>query len=92
MILLGGNKIYYYNGDSVKHGKLIDFAGFRPILLEKKKNTDPKDLVVVIKPANNSTYKNAVDALDEMAINDIKRYAMADVTEMEQLVVDALKK
>ncbi len=79
MILLSGDKIYYYNGDSVKHGKMIDYAECRTVLLDKKKNTDPKDLVVVIKPSVNSSYKNAVDALDEMAINDIKKYAMVEI-------------
>ena len=37
-----------------------------------------KDLVVVIKPTDDATYKNTVDMLDEMTISDVRRYAMVD--------------
>ena len=46
-----------------------------------------KDLVVVIKPDAEATYKNTVDILDEMAINNIKRYAMVDLFEIEKELV-----
>lgn len=35
--------------------------------------------VVVIKPTKESTYKNMVDILDEMAITHTKRYALVDM-------------
>lgn len=35
-----------------------------------------KDLVIVIKPDDDATYKNTVDILDEMTINGVKRFAM----------------
>lgn len=44
-----------------------------------KKSCLDKDLVIVIKPDVDATYKNTVDILDEMAISDIKRYAMVDL-------------
>ena len=43
-----------------------------------------KDLVVVIKPDDGATYKNTVDILDEMAFNDVKRYAMVDLFPIEK--------
>jgi biopolymer transport protein ExbD len=49
-----------------------------------KKSCLDKDLVVVIKPGELATYKNTVDILDEMAITNIKRYAMVDLFDAER--------
>lgn len=46
-----------------------------------------RDLVVVIKPNPEATYKNTIDMLDEMKINNVKRFAMIDITENENEVV-----
>jgi biopolymer transport protein ExbD len=46
-----------------------------------------KDLVVVIKPDEEATYKNTIDILDEMAINDVKRYAMVDLFPVEKELI-----
>jgi biopolymer transport protein ExbD len=48
-----------------------------------------RDFVVVIKPDEDATYKNTVDILDEMTINNVKRYAMIDITPQELQVVRA---
>ena len=46
-----------------------------------------RDFVVVIKPDDEATYRNTVDMLDEMTINNVKRYAMVDITPQELEVV-----
>ena len=51
-----------------------------------------RDFVVVIKPDEDATYKNTVDILDEMTINNVKRYAMIDITPQELDVVHATEK
>ena len=51
-----------------------------------------RDFVVVIKPTDEATYKNTVDMLDEMTINNVKRYAMIDITPEELEVVHATEK
>jgi hypothetical protein len=43
----------------------------------------------VIKPSDAASYKNTVAALDEMAINDVKKYVMVDITPLEK---DIMKK
>lgn len=48
-----------------------------------------RDLVVVIKPNEESTYKNVVDILDEMTINVVKRYALVDISEGENALIKA---
>ena len=53
------------------------------IIRKEASQHDDEDLVVVIKAGDESTYKNVVDILDEMTINDIKRYALVDISEVE---------
>ena len=62
-----------------------------------KKKGDPQwekacedvDYVVIIKPDEDATYKNTVDILDEMTINQVKRYAMVKVLPEEMELVRA---
>jgi biopolymer transport protein ExbD len=53
------------------------------------KDTLDKDFVVVIKPNKESTYKNAVDILDEMTINQVHRFALVDITDDENMLIKA---
>lgn len=46
-----------------------------------------RDLVIVIKPDDEATYKNTIDILDEMAISDIGRYAMVDLFPIEKELI-----
>ena len=86
-IMLGkGNQVYYYEGQLLPDGsnfKSTNFKGIRDVIIDKKRRTPPDDLVVVIKPNEEATYKNTVDILDEMTINGIKRFALVDITPQE---------
>ncbi len=92
-LMLGNeNNIFYYEGQLAPDGsnfKSTNFKEIRKIIIDKKRSTDPEDFVVVIKPSPESTYKNTVDMLDEMTINDVKRYALVDISEAELQVVKA---
>jgi len=92
-LLLGNNDvIYYYEGELAPDGsnfKTSTFKEIRDVIINKKKSTDPQDFVVVIKPNEESTYKNAIDALDEMTINDVKRYALVDISPVENQLIKA---
>jgi biopolymer transport protein ExbD len=60
-----------------------------------KKKGDPNwedackdvDFVVILKPNAEATYKNTVDMLDEMTINQVKRYAMVKVLDVENELI-----
>lgn len=89
-VMLGkGNQVYYYEGQLLPDGsnfKSTSFdpeTGIRKVLIDKKRRTPEEDLVVVIKPNEEATYKNTVDILDEMTINGIKRFALVDITPNE---------
>lgn len=86
-LMLGRNNgVYYYEGELLPDGsnfKGTNFKEIRKVIIDKKKATNPEDFVVVIKPGPESTYKNTVDMLDEMTINDVKRYALVDIFDQE---------
>lgn len=48
-----------------------------------------RDFVVVIKPNEEATYKNTVDMLDEMTINNVKKFAMIKIADTENQLVKA---
>ena len=92
-ILLGKDRnVYYYEGMLKSDGsnfKSTNFSGLRKVILDKKASTKADDLVLVIKPDDDSEMKDVVDALDEMTINAIKRYAMVDISEGEVALIHA---
>ncbi len=90
------NTIYYYHGDWEKAflaGAIIKTnysgkTGLRTVIEEKQKaldlNTKNKEgrngLMLLIKPARGSTYKNFVDVLDETVICIVKKYAIVPIS------------
>lgn len=81
-VILGeNNKVFWYMGLPTDNPdvKVTNFseAGVRKDLLDQDKMI--RDMVVLIKPTDKSTYKNVVDILDEMNICNIKRFALVDV-------------
>ena len=89
-ILLGKNdQVYYYEGLDPTKLQATTFKGIREEIIKKKQSTTPEDLVMIIKPSEEATYKNTVDILDEMTISEIKRYAMVDISDGEYQLVKA---
>jgi len=95
-ILLGPNdQIYYYYGqlkpETVKEQfqKATQKNEIRDKIVEMKKRTSEGDLMYIIKSDKNSTFKNAVDILDEMTICKIKagHYAEVDITPEEEILI-----
>lgn len=93
-IMMGANNhVYYYEGKLAPDASNFTTTSFDPskgirqIIIDKKKRTPAEDLVVVIKPNEEATYKNTVDMLDEMTINEIKRFALVDISEVENELI-----
>jgi len=89
-ILLGkDNNVFYYEGElapDASNFKASNFKDIRDEIINKKRQADT-NLVVVIKPSDDCTYKNVIDILDEMSINVVKRYAMIDISDVEDQLV-----
>jgi len=94
-ILLGkGNQVYYYYGqleaDKVSQQfKSTTFKDIRQLILDKKNATPIGDLMYIIKSDKNSTFKNAIDILDEMTISAVPpgHYAEVDMIPLEQMLI-----
>lgn len=81
-ILKGNDSIGYYDGlaKEIKYGK---FGAMRKIIQQKQysltdKHIDRKKLALIIKPTNESSYQNFIDALDEVSISDCVHYFIAE--------------
>src|SRR6218665_2667023 len=62
----------------------------RQLILQKRKQAlKPENFTVIIRATDDANYKNAVDALDEMAITNQERYVLADITSKEKQVYEA---
>ena len=97
------NVISWYDGqgDDPEHPPVVHQSNFSPtngigeVIRAKQKKVaaafgDADDLVILIKATKESSYRNMVDALDEMKINRVARYALVDITEKEVNLLDAL--
>lgn len=96
MTLLLGKKdqVYYYYGqlepDKLSEQfKSTSFKEVRDLIVQKKKNTNIDDLMYIIKSDKESTFKNAIDILDEMTISGVPpgHYAEVDMTPAEHELI-----
>jgi len=94
-ILLGKNdQVYYYMGELTAEGaseqfKSSSFKDIRQIILDKKNAVPIGDLMYIIKEDKDATFKNAIDILDEMAINRVPagHYAEVDINPVEEMLI-----
>ncbi|MDR0793451.1 MAG: biopolymer transporter ExbD [Chitinophagaceae bacterium] len=87
LILAGNNRVEYYKGNDIQSMQTTDYSseGLRSVIQTAKNNLPNRnDLIVLIKPGELSSYKNVVATLDEMTINDVKRYVLMDMTDAEK--------
>jgi len=95
-IMLGANnQIAYYEGmgndpsqpPQVKYTGFASRNGIGDVIRAKRRQvmqvSGKNELMVLIKADDKANYKNVVDIMDEMLINDVDRYAMVDITPAE---------
>ena len=81
------NQVLWYLGMAEKPLSVPKVAGYgkeiRMAILETGKKVyaaTGKSLMVIIKPAGHSVYENLVDAIDELNINKVASYAIANIS------------
>lgn len=87
-----GDKLKCYMGllseNKPKEIRFTDNKALRNEIVSNKKKAanyarsigkPEKNLIVLIKPGNKSSYRNLVDVLDEMAISNVQTYAITDL-------------
>ncbi|GBU07417.1 biopolymer transporter ExbD [Bacteroidales bacterium] len=88
-VLLAKNAKVHGEMMELKKQKLnheISDEEFRTQSIEiKKDKTAP---IVMIKPSDDSSYRNLIDALDEMQICNVGVYAIVDIAEGDQFLLD----
>lgn len=92
ILLSSDNTVYAYEGkfeDALKHNSILQATydvsdGIGKLIRDKQKRLEinkkegRNDLIFLIKPTKQSTYRNVVDALDEATINDVKKYMVVE--------------
>ncbi len=89
-ILERSDSIGYYDGLSTEI-RYENFASMRSIIRQKQidmveNNINKHELTLIIKSTTESTYKNFIDALDEITISDCKHYFIAEPGKDELLM------
>lgn len=99
VLLDNNNTVWYYlgNWENALHNNAVSKTSFsgkdglRKIINEKQRWLDKNNtkegrngLMLIIKPTNNSSYKNLIDVLDETTINIVKKYVVVNPSEEEK--------
>lgn len=87
LLPVGNSIVYYYNGQlQSNHSNLFKTTeqAIRKVIQQKKTFVGNSKLFVILKPANTCVFQDVVTMLDEMLINDVSHYAMADMDEEER--------
>ena len=98
LVALANNKIFYYNGEFSEalrngsfgtaslgaHGGVGDIIRDKQAAMDRYYKGGRKEMMLLIKPSPEASYGNVVSLLDETLINDIKRYALVDLTPEEK--------
>ncbi len=84
LLLLSNNLVYGYSGNNITTGKTYNYAEVRTLIKQESVKYPPEKFVITIRPTETATYKNTIDILDEMTINNIKKYEVVGISDNEK--------
>ena len=94
------NIIQYYEGDLADHPPVKETSfgpdGIRKIILEKRKlvktvRGDADQIILIIKPSDASSFQNFVNMMDEVEINNIKKYYVDELSDEDRKLLKSQK-
>ena len=93
-ILSKNNIVHYYEGSEKNASyKMTDYSsnGIRQNIIDKRKWVIQKrgkdELIIIVKPGKESSFKNLVDVVDECNITVVKRYHLAEPSAGENKMI-----
>ena len=94
VLLAGQNKIYYYNGKwnnsfNSQQVMLTTYnlsSGLGQVIRDKQNRMGSmkNEMMLLIKPSDESTYNNLINTLDETMINGVKKYLLVNLSPEEK--------
>jgi len=101
VIPLSNGQVFYYHGsaENARMNKVYGSTSFSfehgigNIIRTKQKSLDKNpfftraDLVLLIKPTNQSSLNSFINAMDEVLLNDLKHYAITALDENDKLLL-----
>jgi biopolymer transport protein ExbD len=85
LILEANDRIYYYHGLNKEQWGSTGYSAteLRNLIQQKLNEVQTRfgkrsETIILIKPTAEASYRNIVAVLDEMLINDVKRYVLMD--------------
>jgi biopolymer transport protein ExbD len=96
-IMLTKNDVIYAHVGQIKQDASnviqYDYNNIRTAIIDFKKSIPIRDTAyanIIIKPSDSASFKNTIDMVDEMTINDIRKYAKVDMSKEEVALVNML--
>jgi biopolymer transport protein ExbD len=90
LIPTGDDQLFYYEGGDPGKMQSSSFRSLREIIHDKKIRTNPTDFMVIIKPTKKCSYKNTIATLDEITINQVRSYALVELSKPESDRIDLM--
>jgi biopolymer transport protein ExbD len=98
LIMGDDDKVYHFRGiDNPVVDSTFSNDGLRTAIFDAQKAVkaqwgDEKELIVLLKSQPKARFRNLVDALDEMSITNVQRYAIATYNDRDEVILNQLNK
>ncbi|HYC84975.1 MAG TPA: biopolymer transporter ExbD [Chryseosolibacter sp.] len=86
LVLAESNKLYWWKGiDNPVQKTVYSNNALRKLFTGQRRLNE--NIMVLVKPKDNSKYQNIIDVLDELKITGISRYAIVDFTTYDSVKI-----